>query len=241
MFLHGGGLSSKSWYPVIERLPDFYCLAPDLPGHGSSRDIPFSLDGSAQEVAEMIRQNIPGRKAHLVGLSVGGAVLLRLLDIAPEVADHVILSGSSGRLPRWLVQVSLPLFTLLRFMKPETLVRSTLRQYSIPDQYHDLLHDDLLIGSNVEFLRQLYTELTKFEMPQDISSPVLVCVGEKEPGAARLYGAIALHPLRRYASPRGVAMPNGGHAWPLQFPDVFAEMVRAWVTGRPLPAILKPL
>ncbi len=47
VFLHGGGLSSKSWYPVIERLPDFYCLAPDLPGHGKSQDMSFTLEGSA--------------------------------------------------------------------------------------------------------------------------------------------------------------------------------------------------
>lgn len=241
VFLHGGGLSSKSWYPVIEQLPDFYCLAPDLPGHGLNREISFSLDDSAQKVIEVIRSLVPGQKAHLVGWSLGGAVLLRLLHLAPEVVDHVILTGSSGRLPRWLVEMSLPLFTFLRFMKPETLVQSTLRQHGIPAQYRDLLHDDILISNNIEFMRQVYAELTKFEMPQNVSNPLLVCVGETEPGAAKLYGAMSLIPLRRYASARGVAMPKGKHAWPLQFPDVFAEMVRAWVTDRPLPAVLRPL
>ena len=45
VFLHGGGLSSQMWQPVIERLPEFCCLAPDLPEHGHSRGLaPFDLD-----------------------------------------------------------------------------------------------------------------------------------------------------------------------------------------------------
>ena len=69
IFLHGGGLSGKSWQPVIERLPDFFCLAPDLPEQGRSQDIAFSLEGSARHVAEIIRAKAGGRRAHLVGLA----------------------------------------------------------------------------------------------------------------------------------------------------------------------------
>jgi hypothetical protein len=76
---------------------------------------------------------------------------------------------------------------------------------------------------------------------EEIKNPLLVCVGEKEPGASRLSGAISLRPLRRYPSTRGMATPHGDHVWALQFPDVFADMVRAWVTDCPLRANLKPL
>jgi len=189
----------------------------------------------------MIRQKIPDHKAHLVGLSLSGAVILTLLRRTPDVADHVILSGSSGHLPRWLVTLSLPLFSVLRFMKPASLVRSTLRQQGIPAHYYDLLYEDIVISSTMPFLRQMYTELTTLELPQEVASPLLVCVGEKEPGAASVYGRISLYPLRRYRSAQGVAMPQGSHAWPLQFPEVFADMVRAWVTDRPLPSVLKRL
>ncbi len=66
VFLHGGGLSSKSWLPVMERLPEFYCLSPDLPEQGQSKEIPYSIDRSAEEVVEIIRQKVPVKKAHLV-------------------------------------------------------------------------------------------------------------------------------------------------------------------------------
>ncbi len=240
VFLHGGGLSSKSWYPVIERLPDFYCLAPDLPGHGQSKDRPFSLEASAQEVAEVIRQKVPGGKVHLVGLSWGGAVTLTLLRATPEVAISAILSGSSGRIPRWLVRASVPTLVTLRFFKPETLVRLTMKQQAIPERYYDLLRDDLIHSSRADFMKQVYWELAELTPPQEVSCPLLVCSGEKDTGVSKLYGAISLRSLR-YASAQGALMPGLGHAWSLQAPDVFAEMVRAWVTGKPLPDVLKRL
>src|SRR5512146_3595965 len=106
VFLHGGGLSSRMWQPVIERLPEFYCLAPDLPEHGQSADLkPFDLDDAALRVAEMIRLHVPGRKAHLVGLSLGGAVVLNIARLEPEVAGRMMVTGTAARLGKFLGQL----------------------------------------------------------------------------------------------------------------------------------------
>ena len=99
--------------------------------------------------------------------------------LEPGVADHVILTGSSGRLQKWLVKVSLPFYGMLRFMKPETLVRTSLKQQSIPDQYYDTLYEDLLDSSSPEALRPIYDELTRLELPNTISSPLLVCAAPR--------------------------------------------------------------
>jgi pimeloyl-ACP methyl ester carboxylesterase len=65
VFVHGGGLSSRMWQPVIERLPEFTCLAPDLPEHGQNRDKgPFTLDAAARQVADLIRTQAPGGRAY---------------------------------------------------------------------------------------------------------------------------------------------------------------------------------
>lgn len=241
VLLHGGGLSHKAWRPILDRLPDFYCLAPDLPGHGRSRHMRFSLVGAANAVAELILAKTPHGRAHLVAHSLSGAVVLTLLRLYPDVADHIILCGSSGQLPNWLVQMSLPMFGLLKWINPETLVHSTLRQQGIPSQYDADLFDDVVASSDPQFLRPMYTELVTLDVPKAIHCPLLVCVGEKEPGAAKLYGQISLRPLKQYPSARGAVMPNGGHVWALQFPDVFADMVRAWVTDAPLPAAMRQL
>jgi pimeloyl-ACP methyl ester carboxylesterase len=238
VFLHGGGLSSKSWLPVIERLPDFHCLAPDLPEQGQSVDIPFTMKGAAYGVAEIIRLLLPNKTVHVVGLSLGGAVALTLLQIAPELVDHVIVTGSSGRLSRLTSAFAKSMLWLLRFYTPEKLVQATLRQQGIPAQYHALLHDDLLKGSNAKFMRHLISELVTLELPQRINVPLLICVGEKENYIAK---GIARDLLERYPSASGIVAPNGSHAWCLQFPDLFADTVRAWVTDNPLPSILLPM
>src|SRR4051794_23351810 len=99
VFLHGGGLSGRQWQPQLDRLHNFYCLAPDLPEQGKSIDIrPFDLNDAANRVVQLIRDRVPTQKAHVVGLSLGGAVALTMMQHTPEVIDHVILSGTAAKL-----------------------------------------------------------------------------------------------------------------------------------------------
>ena len=97
LFLHGLGLSGAMWQPQFERLADFYhCLAPDLPECGNSAAIgPFTLKDAAGRVASVIRERVPGGCAHVVGLSLGGAVALQMLRDEPQVVDHP--ARSAGR------------------------------------------------------------------------------------------------------------------------------------------------
>ena len=75
VFLHGDAATGGMWEQHIERLAGYHCLAPDLPGHGRSNHLPWiSLDDTAQQVAGLIHDRIPARRAHLVALSLGGAV-----------------------------------------------------------------------------------------------------------------------------------------------------------------------
>jgi pimeloyl-ACP methyl ester carboxylesterase len=236
VFLHGGGLSSKSWLPVMERLDDFYCLAPDLPEQGQSKAIPYSINGSADGVAEIIRQKVPGKKAHLVALSLGGPVALTLLRTTPELIDHVILSGSSGHFSRWLAELGKSTIWMYRLYKRDYLVKATIKQQGIPDQYADLLREDLYQSISPDFMRHYMTDLALWELPQRVDSPLLLVVGEKELKAS--FG-ISRGYLKRYPGSCGVVAAQMGHAWCLQSPELFAGMVRAWVTGQPLPAGLE--
>lgn len=55
VFLHGSPLTSRMWQPQMERLPEFFCLAPDLPSHGHSAEIPTrSLGSVSAQVARLI-------------------------------------------------------------------------------------------------------------------------------------------------------------------------------------------
>ena len=99
VFLHGGGLSSAIWQPQFDCLHAYHCLAPDLPEQGNNANIgPFTFVNAGRFVAELIREHVPNGRAHLVGLSIGGAVAPRLLLDTPEIIDHVMVSGTAARI-----------------------------------------------------------------------------------------------------------------------------------------------
>jgi len=70
-------------------------IAPDLPGFGgSTRAIPdYSFRAHARYMLELL-DRLGIRRAHLVGYSMGGGVVLNMIDIAPErVASLTLLSA----------------------------------------------------------------------------------------------------------------------------------------------------
>jgi pimeloyl-ACP methyl ester carboxylesterase len=238
LFLHGGGLSSRAWEPVISLLGEFHCLAPDLPEQGRSREIPYSIEGSANAVAEIIHQRVSGGKAHIVAHSLGGPVAFTLLRLAPELVLSTLISGCSGQVPRWMARVGIWSLWSVKLFKPETLIQATLRQQNIPQKYEDLVREDLRIGMDPGFSRRYMSELADWQLPERVDTPLQLVVGEKE---ARAAFGFARGYLKRFTSARGVAVPGMGHAWCLQDPDLFAAMVRAWVTGQTMPEGFKRL
>ena len=68
VFVHGGGISGRLWQPTLEALPEYHCLAPDLPGFGKSSHItPFSSENAVEGLAHLIRVNVPSGHARWSG------------------------------------------------------------------------------------------------------------------------------------------------------------------------------
>ncbi len=90
VFLHGGGVSGWMWRPQIDHFKeDYHCLVPDLPEQGKSTDgTPFSIQNSAEQIAELIKNHAHDGKAHVVGLSAGAQVVVALLHHTPECVDR---------------------------------------------------------------------------------------------------------------------------------------------------------
>jgi pimeloyl-ACP methyl ester carboxylesterase len=239
VFLHGAGLSGRMWQPQMERLPDYYCLAPDLPEQGKSlSEGPFRLNDAARQVIELIRERIPTKRAHLVGLSLGGAVTLTIMQLAPEYIDHAIVSGTAARLGKILGTIGQSTGVLFKFMKPEPLVDASIKSFGIPEQYHDMFREDMLLTSYAAFYEHIFKSLMSMQLPCDSSVPTLVAVGERETIPAKQAAKKLVTCLKRS---QGVIAPGVSHVWNLQAPDLFTEMVRAWIEDCPLPGALRPL
>jgi len=227
------------WQPQLERLAHFHCLAPDMPEHGESRAIqPFTLEDTARRIVGLIQERVPGGRASLVGLSLGGAVALTVLRLSPQVVARAMVTGTAAKISQALGRIAEASLWMYRLYTPQKLVELTAKQMGIPAQYRQFFDDDLLYTSTVEFSRRLYRELVVMELPVQLNVPLLAAVGEKETPAAK---AAARKLVRLYPGAKGVVVPGLGHVWNLQNPDLFAETVRLWTCGDPLPEGLRDL
>ncbi len=92
VMLHGWGMHSGVWQPLIKKLSSQYMLyLVDLPGMGNSRPIePYHLHALADEVAQVI----PG-VSDVLGWSLGGLVAQRIALNQPDRIRRLILVGST--------------------------------------------------------------------------------------------------------------------------------------------------
>lgn len=238
VFLHGGGLSSRQWRPQLESLSaDYYCLAPDLPEQGkSAAEKPFTLEDSADRVADIIRTHVPDAKAHVVGLSLGGAVALELVRRAPDVVDHVMVSGTAAGLGKFLGWITLNSLWMYKLIPENMLLDMSVRQFGIPEAFRAEFREDLIYGMKADFTKNFTHALMNMTLPT--AAKLLVCVGSKETFVAKGEARKLVNTIR---GARGVIVPDVGHVWNLEKPDLFSETVRAWVSDQPLPSLLQSI
>ncbi|MFE0172997.1 alpha/beta fold hydrolase [Streptomyces sp. NPDC059002] len=93
--LHGIGSSSAAFAAQLDGLRDHVrVLAWDAPGYAKSPDPggPLDLDGFADAAADVIRSY--GASAHVLGVSWGGVIALRLAVRHPDLVDSLIVADS---------------------------------------------------------------------------------------------------------------------------------------------------
>jgi pimeloyl-ACP methyl ester carboxylesterase len=101
LFLHGWGLSDRSYGRSLQRLisAGFRVYAPGLPGFGGTADLPGderSLWGYANWVAAFVERVGVAKPVTLVGHSFGGGVAIRVAHDHPDLVARLILVNSIG-------------------------------------------------------------------------------------------------------------------------------------------------
>ncbi|MEV7807528.1 alpha/beta hydrolase [Microbispora sp. NPDC088329] len=94
VFVHGTRVSGTMWSPVraLLRAPS---AAPDLPGHGRRRGLPYDTEAACGVVAEAI-EDLGGR-ALVVGLSLGGYVGIATAARHPDLVAGLVAMGCTAR------------------------------------------------------------------------------------------------------------------------------------------------
>lgn len=241
VFLHGGGASGWTWQPQIEAFADYHCLVPDLPEHGRSiGERPLSIQDSAKRIANLIRERVPAGKAHIIGLSLGAQILVQLLATDPAVVDHAIICGALVRPLPGASMVNLMARLYMPFRDITWLVKANMKQLGIPEHYLEEFRRDTH-ALTVDTFTRITKENMSFRLPPGLDRadpPALVVVGQLE-RAVMLASARDL--IAALLNAEGYVVAGVGHNWNLEAPYLFNQMVRAWITGNPLPAGLIPL
>ena len=238
VFLHGGGLAGWMWDQQIAILSESYhCLVPDLPEHGASMAMkPFTMRYAAELVSTHIKEKALNGRAHIVGLSLGGQVALDMLSYCPEVIDHMIISGTLVRpmkgYGKWLspmVKVSAPLVSKRWFARLQA------KQLAVPETYFERYFSTTK-DFDAQSLEHVLRANNTFELPLSFRSSgesLLVLAGEKE---LKPILQSQLDIMDALPASRGFIIIGAGHAVNFTAPELFAEIISAWLSDRALPA-----
>lgn len=101
LLLHGTGAATHSWRALAPMLAGaFTVIAPDLPGHGFSRQLraqPMTLPGVARRIHGLL-QVLDAMPAVVLGHSAGAAIALRM-TLDRWIAPQIVFSLNGALLP----------------------------------------------------------------------------------------------------------------------------------------------
>ena len=233
LLVHGIGADHDMWLPQITSLPGqgFYCIVPDLRGHGQSQ-VPakFLIKDCARDLHDLLN-TLKIEKAHLVGVSMGGMVVQEFVLQYPEqAASQTLVDSLSGiarpieRFNAWLAAI------ILQFLSPKTQAKM------ISDAYKKLGNSEVgpyfekrLLSMDGKWLLEARKEVNRFNVLDKLAGmhcPTLVLVGDG-------FGKMAIEMARTSANGIPGAqfsiLPGGGDPSNLLVPEAFDQMVIEFV------------
>ena len=209
----------------------------DLPGFGAAVDhqVPETLAGFAQAVGETIDANV-GRAATVVGHSFGGYVALQLYRDRPELFERLVLvSTRSEADPAEAREKRLATARRLEDPNEHLDLDATVKGLLAPGTWE--LQGPLVAqvramvasAPNATIVRTLRAIAHRPDLTPvlpSIAVPSLAVWGEKDvlipPERTRALG-------ESIAGAQGVEIPGAGHLSPLETPDRFTEVLRAFL------------
>lgn len=98
ILLHGAGAGAVTWYPSINTISrNFQVIAPDIVGYGESDkpDAPYNRSYFSAWLKDFMKE-LSISKAHIVGLSQGGAIALQFAIENAEMVEKLVLVDAAG-------------------------------------------------------------------------------------------------------------------------------------------------
>jgi len=234
VFAHGLTFDRHMWDHQVQTLSSRYrCVAIDFRGHGGSSTAPgeYSLEDEAESLHVLMGQ-LGARPAHLVGLSLGGMVGLRLALAHPESVRSLALLDTSAEaeVPERRPQYE-SLAAMAKAQGPQSVVDAVLPLMFSPGFLQG--QSDALVryrsdfaGLNLDGLEAATKAVTRrtdvLAEVSRIRAPTLVIVGEEDIATTP---DKAEHIVERIAGARLVTIAGSGHMTPIEQPERISQLL----------------
>jgi pimeloyl-ACP methyl ester carboxylesterase len=270
VLVHGLGGSSTNWTDLmgdlsqpddrLPALPLLDCSAVDLPGFGFSpppSDLDYTISGHARAVIDLIEKqgNWP---VHLIGNSMGGAVITRVAARRPDLVRTLVLISPAlpdvrpRPLPARLSLVTVPgvgkaimnwLGRQPADMRADMSIRDVFKDPRAvhPDRREaeiaELIRRDSLVYAHQALIlsaRSLFVENFKAgrtSLWRDAArtrAPALVLHGSHDKLVNPVMAAKA---ARAFRGARVLVLPRVGHVAMMEKPEVVADEIRSFLAG----------
>ena len=239
VFLHAVGLDLTWWDAQVAAFGrDHDVVAFDMPGHGLSEPLhrPPGFDALAGVLAEVLA-HVDGGPAHLVGVSVGGMVAQALALARPDLVRSLSLVATLCTFPGAVRLALRERASLAREARMAAIVLSTQERW-FPRSFRTARPDILdraakiLLQQDPQLHAAMWDMIASLDLQAALPAlrcPTMVVAGGEDPNAppaagrliAQLVPGAVLHEV-----------PGAGHFPPVEAPDVFNNLLRAFLDGQ---------
>lgn len=236
VFIHGGGVSGWMWDKQVDFFKEYHLLVLDLPAHGNNKKEPYiSIRNCAEEIIKLIEIKANGQKVIIIGLSHGAQIIVEILSIKPEIIDYAIINSALTRpmkLTNILIKPSLKMSYGL--IKNKKFSKIQAKSLYISEEYYDIYYNDT-VGMPIEEVIKVLCANMSYSLPcsfKNSKAKTMILIGKKEKGIMKK-SAIDMLMSNKYCE--GYAVPNVGHGVSLADPQLFNQIVKAWINNEELP------
>ena len=239
VFLHGGGVSGWMWNKQIEFFSNYHVLVPDIESHGNSHNEHFvSIQESARKIIRLIGSKAYGKKVTIVGLSLGAQILVEILSEAPEIVECAVINSALVRPMKFTKKMIRPMFRMsYGLIKNRRFAKLQAAQLYISDENFEIYFEESK-NTLLKDLIQVLESNMSYSLPPEFKNAkvkIMVLVGSKEKGVM-IKSAHDMLQSNNYC--KGYSAPGIGHGVSLADPQLFNELIKAWIENGILPTRL---
>jgi len=239
VLVHGFGGSKDTWTKMIAEWNDrYHVIAIDLPGNGESvsdKALGYTTTHQAQ-MLDLFLKAKGSEQFHLIGHSMGGAIVLRYMQMHEAKAKSLILIDAMGMEQTRSDGVKLverseknPLYDVCTEERLDTLINYSM--HKVPaffDTFKDTLLEEKCHRKEIEkvMYEDLYKDVDLSSVAKKIETPTLIVWGEKD-RMTHVDNATLFH--RTIKESQLVIMKEVGHVPLLEDPVQTADIIDKFI------------